>query len=110
LYNDVYETKDGLWAGTFAEDDYKHIGNKDTKIKPVKIAFKEPVFYALKKTVVDNDGKVHDIEWTFPEPYFKRNGDNAVAVYGNYVEELFVLKRDGYLTARKVFKNGNLIQ
>ena len=36
LYNDVYKTKSGRWAGSYAGD-YKHACNKHTKIKPVKI-------------------------------------------------------------------------
>jgi hypothetical protein len=39
MYNDVYKTKDGRWAGTYAGGDYKHAYNKHTKIKPIKIDF-----------------------------------------------------------------------
>jgi len=45
---------------------------------------------------------------SYPKPYFKTIGDSAIAVYGNYVEELFELKRDGYLTARELFVDKKL--
>lgn len=104
MYNDVYRTKDGHWAGTYAWDDYEHAYNKNTKIKPVKIDFSETVYYATK--MVNDEGQT--LTRTLPKPYFRTVGDSAVAVYGNYVDELFMLKRDGYLTAREIFKHGKL--
>jgi hypothetical protein len=106
MYNDVYKTKNGRWAGTYAGDDYEHEYNKNTKIKPTRIDFAETVFYPV--TVVDEEGK--KLTFSYAEPYFKTVGDSAIAVYGNYVEDLFILKRDGYLTAREIFKNGKLIR
>jgi hypothetical protein len=106
MYNDVYKTKDGRWAGTYAWDDYEHDNNKRTKIKPVKIEFSEPVFYPLK--MINEQGDT--LKRSLPKPYFKKVGDSALAVYGNYVDDLFKLKRDGYLTARGIFKNGKLLK
>jgi len=104
MFNDVYKTKDGRWAGTYT-DDYEHEYNKHTKIKPVKIEFAEKVTYPTKK--VDEEGR--QLTFSYPKPYFKTVGDSAIAVYGNYIEDLFKLKRDGYLTAREIFKNGKLV-
>jgi hypothetical protein len=106
MYNDVYKTKDGRWAGSYPGDDYRHEYNKHTKVKPIKIEFAERVAYSTKMT--NEDGKQFTL--TFPKPYFNTIGDSANAVYGNYVDELFKLKRDSYLTARKLFKNGKLVQ
>ncbi len=106
MYNDVYKTKDGRWAGTYAADDYGHDYNKYTKIKPVKIDFAETVTYPTR--MPGDDGK--ELTFLFPKPYFEINGGSAIAVYGNYVDDLFKLKRDGYLTAREIFKNGKLVQ
>jgi hypothetical protein len=89
MYNDVYRTKEGDWAGPYAEQDYKHPYNKRTKIKPVKIDFDTRVAYPR------ND--------KHPRPYFEPIGDSSVAIYGNYVEELFSLKKTGFLTARGLF-------
>jgi hypothetical protein len=104
MYNDVYKTKDGRWAGTYDWEDYEHENNQRTKIKPVKIDFAEQVYYGLKRITEQGD----TLRRTFPKPYFKTVGDSALAVYGNYVPELFILKRNGYLTARKIFRNGKL--
>jgi len=90
MYNDVYKTKDGRWAGSYAVDDYEHPYNRHTKIKPMKIDFDERVVY------LTND--------KYPKPYFKTVGDSAIAIYGNYVEELCTLKRTGVLTARGLFE------
>ena len=104
MYNDVYLTKEGKWAGTYAEEDYGHEYNKKTKIKPVIIDFAKEVSYPTKR--IRPDSQV--VTFNYPKPYFKTIGDKAIAVYGNYVDDLFILKRDGYLTAREIFKNGKL--
>lgn len=104
MYNDVYKTKDNRWAGSYAIKDYKHINNKMTKIKPVKIDFQNPVIYPLEEVRESGD----TIQLAFPKPYFKTIDTGAIVIYGNYIEELFILKRDGFLTARNIFHNGEL--
>lgn len=104
MFNDVYMTKNGKWAGSYAKADYGHLYNKQTKVKPIKIEFVNEVSYPA--TYIDDNGKSKLID--YPKPYFKIVGDRAVAVYGNYIEELFILKRDGFLTAREIFKDGVL--
>ena len=106
MYNDVYKTKDGRWAGTYSSDDYEHDNNKRTKVKPIKIEFAEPVYYLLK--IITEKGDT--LTGALPKPYFRTVGDTAFAVYGNYINDLFILKSDGYLTAREIFKNRKLIQ
>lgn len=103
-YNDVYKTKDGQWASSYSFDDYEHEYNKKTKIKPTKIEFAQPVYYSLTK--INDYGDT--LRRYLPKPYFKTIGDSAMVIYGNYVNELFILKRDGVLTARKIFKKGKL--
>ena len=100
MYNDVYKTKDGRWAGTYASDDYEHAYNKHAKIKPVKIEFAEKVSFPTK--MLDEEGR--QLGFSYPKPYFKTVGDTAIAIYGNYVEDLFALKRSGFLTARGLFE------
>jgi hypothetical protein len=101
MYNDVYKTIDGRWAGTYADEDFDHAYNKHTTIKPIKIEFAKPVYYRTK--IKNNEGK--EIQLSYPEPYFKTMGDTAIALFGNYVGDLFKLKKDGYLTARELFGN-----
>lgn len=100
LFNDVYRTKDGKWAGPYAIQDYGHEYNMTTKVKPVKIDFLEEVNYL---TVVVRDSE--KIALSYPAPYYKTVGDKAIAVYGNYVQELYELKRDGCLRARREWDN-----
>jgi hypothetical protein len=100
MYNDVYKTIDGRWAGTYASDDYQHAYNKHTKIKPVKIKFAEKVSFPIK--TVDEEGR--QMEFSYPKPYFTTVSDSAFAVYGNYVEDLVTLKKEGVLTARELFE------
>jgi hypothetical protein len=100
MYNDVYKTKDGRWAGTYPSDDYEHAYNKQTKIKPSKIEFAKKVSFPTKPV----DGEGRQLEFSFPKPYFKTVGDSAFAVYGNYVEDLVTLKKEGILTARGLFE------
>ncbi|WP_413665373.1 hypothetical protein ACG1BZ_09350 [Microbulbifer sp. CNSA002] len=97
-FTPVYKTKSGKWAGAYAVYDYTHSYNENTKIKPVRIEFSEPV-------VIDITGyeKEDIIKW-FPEPYYKIEGGSAVAVYGNYIDELFLLKQNGVLKARGDFQ------
>jgi hypothetical protein len=98
-FNDVYMTKEGRWAGSYAGSDYGHSYNAQTKIKPEKINFIERVVYSTK--IVYDSNQIFYIK--YPEPYFKTAGDSAFAVYGNYVEDLFRLKKEGVLTARGLF-------
>jgi len=100
---DVYKTKNGRWASPYAEDDYQHAYNNHTTVKPEKIEFAAEVAYPLK--IKDSQGK--EVILSYPRPYFKTTGDKAVAVYGNYTEDLFRLKKEGVLTARELFGNKN---
>jgi len=100
MYNDVYKTKSGRWAGAYSWGDYKHAYNKHTQIKPIEIDFVERVVYPTK--VINDRG--NQLRYSYPKPYFKIVGDSAIAIYGNFVEELFALKRTGILTARGLFE------
>ncbi len=101
MYNEIYQTKDGKWASPYSVNDYEHIYNQNTTIKPHKIEFAEEISYQIDTSKYSEE----DIKYFFPEPYFNILGAKATAVYGNYPGELFKLKRDGYLTARKIFNS-----
>jgi hypothetical protein len=98
VYDPVFKTKDGRWAGPYS-DDYGHSYNEHTTVKPEKIDFAEEVSFPTK--IKDGDGKEYTL--SYDEPYFKVVGDKAIAVYGNFVPELFKLKKEGVLTARELF-------
>ena len=76
-FYDVYKTNNGRWASPYKAEDYEHIYNKNTTIKPQAIKFEEKVILP--------------------------NGDSAITAYGNYLEELFALKKSGVLAARGLF-------
>ena len=100
-YFDVYVTKNGRWAGSYSQDDYSYTNHyfKGTSIKPEKIDFVEEVAYPIQFKTDTTDGNQH----LFPEPYFKTVNNKAIAVYGNYVEDLFRLKKEGILSMRGLF-------
>lgn len=102
-YFDVYRTKNNRWASSYKQYDYGHSYNANTTVKPEKIDFVEKVAYP---TIIKyGENKIDTI--SYPEPYYETIGDTAFAVYGNSVEELFRLKKEGVLTARELFGDRN---
>ena len=93
----VYLTKDERWASSYSAIDYNHPFSKDFTIKPERIDFKEELSYSIKN--LDQE----DRDYYYPKPYYKIKGDKAIAVYGNYIEDLFKLKQQGILKARGIF-------
>lgn len=94
-FYDVYKTKNGRWASSYQADDYW----RSSGVKPVPIEFAEEVSYNI------SGGKKKLIKQYYPEPYFRLTKEKAIAVSGNYVPELFQLKKDGILKARGLFGN-----
>jgi len=99
LYTPLYRTVDGEWAGPYQTYDYTHEYNKNTEIKPALIEFAEPVSFDVSN--IDQES----IERWYPEPYYRIENGKAIAVYGNYLEELFLLKQRGVLKARGDFQS-----
>lgn len=93
-YNPLYQTAKGKWAAPYSTIDYGHTYNMETEIKPEKIEFARPVIFDLSK--MDSAR----INMWFPEPYYRREANKAIVIYGNYVNQLFQLKKDGVLKAR----------
>jgi hypothetical protein len=96
-YFDVYKTSNNRWASSYKGYEYRKASYNNTSVKPEKIDFVETVAYPIEKQI---DTRAYP---KYPEPYYKIIGDSAYAIYGNYVEELFKLKKDGVLTARGLF-------
>lgn len=95
-YFDVYKTKSGEWASSYKHLDYGRL-DSNTDIKPERVNFLQPPSYDLKymsKKVIQKE---------YPHPYYKIVGDSAVAVWGNYPDELLEVKKKGILAARKIF-------
>ena len=96
----VYKTKNGRWAGAYSVHDFGQDGKRNN-VRPQKLEFAEEVSYPL--SLVKKD----EIDCWFPEPYYKISGDKAIALYGNYIEDLFRIKKEGVLTARGLFGTKN---
>ena len=96
-YFDLHKTRNGRWASPHSTYDYEHYFNRNTDVKPQKMDFVEEVSYNIKGRDME------EMKAGYPEPYYKIVGDKAIAVYGNYIPELFKLKKDGVLKARKLF-------
>jgi hypothetical protein len=96
-YFDVYKTKNGRWASSYTTGDYGHPYNKNTAVKPEVIDFAAEVWYKLRSR------NKEEIETLYPTPYYKVENDRAIAVWGNYIEQLFELKKTGVLKARGFF-------
>ena len=104
MFNDVYKTKDGRWASPYSYSDYDHpyIGLID--IKPEVIEFQDQISYPITGV------RKEYLEMKYPAPYFKISDGNAVAIYGNYLEDLFMLKKKTVLTARGLFSGKKEIE
>jgi hypothetical protein len=98
IFNPLYKTKDGRWAGPYDSYDYGHEYNKDTPIKPVPIDFAEPVTFEVPEY------QESEVKEALPQPYYRIEGRKVTVLYGNYVPELFLLKQNGVLKARGDFQ------
>ncbi|MBO9633257.1 MAG: hypothetical protein J7578_09075 [Chitinophagaceae bacterium] len=98
MFSAVYLMKDGRWAGPYESRDYGHDLNKGTKLRPVLLDFPREVFYTISPYATPD--RIKEI---YPEPYYRISGNKAYPVYGNYVEDLFLLKKNGFLKARGLF-------
>ncbi|UZR99275.1 hypothetical protein [Chondrinema litorale] len=93
----LYLTTDNKWASPYSSEDYNHSYKDNITVKPEKISFKDKVSYEIDKFPSKN------IETRFPKPYYKIKNGKAIAVYGNYVNELFILKQETILKARRIY-------
>jgi hypothetical protein len=95
-YADVYLAKNGRWASGYKYYDYRDSAN--AAVQPEKINFKKQISYKV------NDIEKSEIERWYPKPYYKIKDNKAFVVYGNYIEELFLLKKNSVLKARGFFE------
>lgn len=91
-YFPLYKTKDGKWASNYHYEEY----GDETNVKPEKINFLDEVSFSI-------DGLTRaTTQRQFPEPYYTidKKSRKTIAAWGNYVPELFQLKKDGVLKYR----------
>lgn len=99
-FYDVYKTKDNRWAGRYSVRDLGYDNKRDKNVVGERIDFAEEVSIPLSKV----NGK--EVGCWFPAPYYKIENDKAIAVYGNYIEDLFKIKKEGVLRSRGLFGDG----
>lgn len=97
-YFDVYLTADGNWASPYKERAYADT-NQRGAVKPVPIVFPSQATYLLNEKTWEEG----EVEYWFPAPYYRIEKDKAIPLYGNYVHDLFRLKKETVLTARGLF-------
>ncbi|RZK17376.1 MAG: hypothetical protein EOO56_18080 [Hymenobacter sp.] len=98
-FSPVFLASNGRWAGPYATGDYQHpyLEKAPTRVKPEKILFGPDAF-------IDITGYASEMaRKQFPEPYYRLEGNRAIPVLGNYVEDLFQLKKEGVFKARGLF-------
>jgi hypothetical protein len=91
---DVYKTKNGHWA-SFGDPFYADGQFRDsvkTLIPVTALDFQKPVTFKINPSL---DSMA--IKQLFPEPYYKVEGQHATGLMGCYVEDLFIIKKEGIL-------------
>ncbi|MES2848092.1 MAG: hypothetical protein V4685_03490 [Bacteroidota bacterium] len=96
-FYDVYKTKDERWAGRYSVRDLGYDNRRNKYVSAQKIDFTEKAFVPLELV------NKKEISCWFPEPYYKIENDRAIPVYGNYIEDLFRIKKEG--TLAKLFRD-----
>jgi len=96
-YFKLYLTEKGKWASPYSSADYNHPFKNSITVKPEKIAFIGDVSFPVDKYTSNN--RYYKL---YPEPFYEIKNGRATAIYGNYVEDLFKLKLQTVLKARKM--------
>ncbi len=96
-YFNLYLAKNGKWASPYSTYDYNHPFKNNITVKPERIEWTEEVSFPI-----DNFTK-EEIETMYPTPYYLIKNRRAIAVYGNYTEDLFKLKQQTILKARGLY-------
>ncbi|MDB5269842.1 MAG: hypothetical protein JWP58_2882 [Hymenobacter sp.] len=94
-YFPLYKTADNRWAAPYPALTYASLP-AGSGTKPHRLKFREPV-------VIDITGNDPDyVARTFPAPYYRIENNQAIAIYGNYVDELVELSKQTVLKARGI--------
>lgn len=96
-YFDLYLTKRNKWASPYPSRIYNHPFKDEITVKSEKIRFKEEVSFPIDKL------SSADIQVWFPKPYYEIKNGKAIAIYGNYVNDLFKLEQQTILKARGIY-------
>jgi hypothetical protein len=97
LFQPVYPTADGRWAGCGDPYGGGWIHGSGVEAEPTK--FKPPVVFDIRNV----PEFVRERE--YPLPLFRYENETAVCLMGNYPDALFRVMKEGFLTARGVFRS-----
>lgn len=100
-YFDVYQTRDGRWA-SLGDPFYNAEQYRDsvkTPIHATALDFKNPVVFKISSN--SDSARVKE---AFPAPYFKIEGQIVTGLMGCYVEDLFIVQKEGILKKLGYFK------
>jgi hypothetical protein len=100
-YYDCYKTKNNRWAVPYKTIDYSRIDTTKIKIKPIIIDFEKPVEYDIRGWNLEIAKK------KFPEPYYTIVGDKAIAIYGNFIEEILEIKQHIDLLQKEMMRKSD---
>lgn len=90
-YDALYKTKDGKWASPYSFMNYDIEDTAIKKIKLHKVEYAEDVSFDVKGM------SRQSLNRFYPSPYYTITNKKATAHYGNYIDELVQLKKDGDL-------------
>ena len=96
-YFPLYLTTENKWASPYSYNDFNHSFRDSITIKPEKIQFKKEVSFYVSGIPPNKAYK-----W-FPIPYYHIQNGKAIAMYGNYIQDLIKLKQETVLKARGIY-------
>jgi hypothetical protein len=96
MYDPVYETIAGDWAG--CGDPYALDKEHRGGVRATPVRFKTEVSFPIANLT---DAQARQ---AYPSEYFERRGTRVVCTAGASIQDLFAIKRDGFLRARGIFK------
>jgi hypothetical protein len=95
LFQPVYPTADGRWAGCGDPYDGGHWSGSGVKAEPIN--FRPAVVFDIRNV------PAFVLERKYPLPLFRYENDTAVCLMGNYPDALFRVLKEGILTSSGVF-------
>ena len=95
LFQPVYPTANGRWAGCGDPYDGGHWSGSGVKAEPIKV--NPPVVFDIRNV------PQFVRERKYPLPLFRYDEDTAVCLMGNYPDALFRVMKEGILTTSGVF-------
>lgn len=93
-YFEVYRTKNNRWASPYNSFEYDHPNSHTFTVKAEQIQFVDEISNEISGM------SKKQIRTIYPKPYYRIEKNKAISVYGNYIEELFLIKQQGVLKAR----------